>query len=68
MQRITGKVRVITGVLSDKRSKYSVVGTKTPKFQYIFNFCRFRRSFTNEYFPPKPPSIGSDFYSSQVNF
>ena len=33
MQRITGKVRVITGVLSDKRSKYSVVGTKTPKIQ-----------------------------------
>ena len=46
LKRMSSIVKVIARVLSDKRSKYSVVGTKTPKKQYIFEFCRFRRSFT----------------------
>ena len=55
-QTVAATVRVTARILPQKRSKYSVVGTKTKKNTYIFNFCRFRRSFTNKLFAPKPPS------------
>jgi len=55
-QTVSATVRVTARILPDKRSKYSVVGTKTKKNPEIFNFCRFRRSFTNKHFPLKSPS------------
>ena len=61
LKRMSSIVKVIAHVLSDKRSKHSVVGTKTPKKQYIFEFCRFRRSFTWKQFPPKSPSMWNIF-------
>ena len=54
LKRMSSIVKVIAHVLSDKRSKYSVVGTKTPQNNTFSNSADFEGYLRKNSFRPSP--------------
>ena len=68
LKRMSSIVKVIAHVLSDKRSKYSVVDIKTPKNNTFSNSADFEGHLRKNSFRPSPRQCEIYFYSFTSQF